>query len=44
MGLLFMLGMAVTYSVVGVVTSLTGAVFGALLQNTIVILIIVAIF
>lgn len=44
MGLLFMLGMAVTYSIVGVVTSLTGAVFGALLQNPIVILIIVAIF
>ena len=44
MGLLFMLGMAVTYSVIGVVTSLTGAVFGALLQNPIIILIIVAIF
>lgn len=44
MGLLFVLGMAVTYSVVGVVTSLSGAVFGALLQNTIVIIIIVAIF
>jgi thiol:disulfide interchange protein DsbD len=44
MGLLFMLGMAVTYSVVGVITSLTGAVFGALLQNPIVILVIVAIF
>ncbi|MGQ9798837.1 MAG: protein-disulfide reductase DsbD family protein [Ignavibacterium sp.] len=44
MGLLFMLGMAVSYSVIGVVTSLTGAVFGALLQNPIVILIIVAIF
>lgn len=44
MGLLFMLGMAVTYSVVGVVTSLTGAVFGALLQNTIVIVVIAAIF
>lgn len=44
MGLLFVLGMSVTYSVVGVVTSLTGAVFGALLQNPIVILIIVAIF
>lgn len=44
MGLLFVLGMAVTYSVVGVVTSLSGAVFGALLQNTIVIVIIVAIF
>lgn len=44
MGLLFMLGMAVTYSIVGVVTSLTGAVFGALLQNPIVIIIIAAIF
>lgn len=44
MGLLFVLGMAVTYSVVGVVTSLSGAVFGALLQNTIVILVIVSIF
>lgn len=44
MGLLFMLGMAVTYSIVGVVTSLTGAVFGSLLQNTIVIVVIVAIF
>lgn len=44
MGLLFVLGMSVTYSVVGVVTSLSGAVFGALLQNTIVILVIVAIF
>lgn len=44
MGLLFMLGMAVTYSIVGVVTSLTGAVFGALLQNTIVIVVIAAIF
>ncbi len=44
MGLLFVLGMAVTYSVVGVVTSLSGAVFGALLQNPVVILIIAAIF
>lgn len=44
MGLLFVLGMSVTYSVVGVVTSLTGAVFGALLQNPIVIIIIAAIF
>ncbi|QQS37874.1 MAG: thioredoxin fold domain-containing protein [Ignavibacteriales bacterium] len=44
MGVLFVLGMAVTYSVIGVVTSLTGAVFGALLQNTFVILFIVAIF
>ncbi len=43
MGLLFMLGLAATYSVIGVVTSLTGAVFGALLQNPIVILVVVAI-
>jgi len=43
MGLLFMLGLAVTYSIIGVITSLTGAVFGALLQNPIVILIVVAI-
>jgi thioredoxin:protein disulfide reductase len=44
MGLLFLLGMAVTYSAVGVVTALTGAIFGALLQNTFVILGIVAVF
>ncbi|AFH49208.1 Thiol:disulfide interchange protein [Ignavibacterium album JCM 16511] len=44
MGVLFMLGMAVTYSIVGVITSLTGAVFGALLQNPVVIVIIAAIF
>ncbi len=44
MGLLFVLGMSATYSIVGVVTSLTGAVFGALLQNPVVIIIIAAIF
>jgi len=38
MGILFVLGLAVTYSVIGVVTSLTGALFGALLQNPIVII------
>jgi thiol:disulfide interchange protein DsbD len=43
MGILFILGLAVTYSAIGVVTSLTGAIFGALLQNPIVILIVVAI-
>jgi len=43
MGVLFILGLAVTYSAIGVVTSLTGGVFGALLQSPIVILIIVAI-
>ena len=37
MGVLFVLGLAVTYSIIGVITSLTGAVFGALLQNQIVI-------
>lgn len=44
MGLLFVLGMSITYSVIGVVTSLTGSVFGALLQNTYVILFIVLVF
>ncbi|NWF50345.1 MAG: thioredoxin fold domain-containing protein [Ignavibacteriaceae bacterium] len=44
MGLLFVLGMSVTYSVIGVVTALSGAVFGALLQNTYVIIAIAAIF
>lgn len=43
MGLLFVLGMAVTYSLIGVITSLTGAVFGALLQNPFVIIVIVGI-
>jgi thiol:disulfide interchange protein DsbD len=43
MGILFILGLAVTYSAIGVVTSLTGAVFGALLQKPIVILSVVAI-
>ena len=37
MGLFYVLGMALTYSVVGVITALSGAVFGALLQNPIVI-------
>jgi thiol:disulfide interchange protein DsbD len=43
MGILFILGLAVTYSAIGVVTSLTGAVFGGLLQKPIVILSVVAI-
>ncbi|NMB80633.1 MAG: thioredoxin fold domain-containing protein, partial [Ignavibacteria bacterium] len=34
---LYVLGMALTYSVIGVVTSLSGAVFGTLLQNPFVI-------
>jgi len=44
MGILFVLGMSVTYSIVGVVTALSGAMFGALLQNTFVIVFIVLIF
>ncbi len=44
MGLLFVVGMAVTYSVIGVITSLTGSVFGALLQNPLVIILIALIF
>jgi len=44
MGLLYVLGMAITYSVIGVVTALSGSVFGALLQNMFVILFIALIF
>lgn len=44
MGLLYVLGMALTYSVVGVITALSGAVFGTLMQNPIVISIIVLVF
>jgi thiol:disulfide interchange protein DsbD len=40
MGVLFVLGLAVTYSIIGVITSLTGAVFGALLQNPVIIFIV----
>lgn len=44
LGILYVLGMSVTYSVIGVVTSLSGAVFGGLLQNPIVVLFIAAVF
>ncbi len=44
MGLFFVLGLAITYSVVGVVTALSGAVFGSLLQNPLVIIFIAIIF
>ncbi len=44
MGLFFVIGMALTYSVVGVVTALSGAVFGSLMQNPIVIIVIALIF
>lgn len=44
LGVLYVLGMALTYSVIGVVTSLSGAVFGTLLQNPYVIIGIVLLF
>lgn len=44
LGILYVLGMALTYSVIGVVTSLSGAVFGTLLQNPIVIIFIAFVF
>jgi thiol:disulfide interchange protein DsbD len=44
MGSFFVIGMAVTYSIVGVVTALSGAVFGSLLQNPVVIIFIALIF
>jgi thiol:disulfide interchange protein DsbD len=44
MGLLYLVGLALTYSVIGVITALSGAVFGSLLQNTFVIISIVLIF
>jgi len=43
LGVFYVLGMALTYSVVGVVTSLSGAVFGTLLQSPIVIIFVVLI-
>ena len=44
LGILYVLGMALTYSVIGVVTSLSGAIFGTLLQNTFVIIGIAVLF
>ena len=44
MGVLFVLGLAITYSIIGVVTALSGSIFGSLLQNTFVILFIALIF
>lgn len=38
LGVLYVLGMALTYSVIGVVTSLSGALFGTLMQNMFVII------
>jgi len=42
--IVYVLGMSITYSVLGLVASLTGGLFGSLLQNPIVILILVLIF
>ncbi len=44
LGLLYILGMAITYSIIGVVTSLSGAIFGTLLQNPFVIVAISLLF
>ncbi len=44
MALFYVLGMSVTYSVLGVVAALTGGVFGSLLQSPIVVGILVLIF
>lgn len=44
LGLFYMLGLALTYSTVGVITALSGAMFGALLQQPIVIIFICLIF
>jgi len=44
LGVLYVLGIALTYSIVGVVTSLTGSIFGVLLQNPIVTIFIVLVF
>ncbi|MCX6170901.1 MAG: protein-disulfide reductase DsbD [Ignavibacteriales bacterium] len=38
LGILYVLGMSLTYSVIGVVTSLSGAIFGTLMQNMFVII------
>ncbi len=44
MGFLYLLGMSLTYSVIGVITALSGAIFGALLQNTFVVIFIALVF
>ncbi|KAF0153252.1 MAG: thioredoxin [Ignavibacteria bacterium] len=44
LGLFYVLGLAITYSIVGVITALSGAMFGALLQQPVVILFISLIF
>lgn len=43
LALLYVIGMAITYSVIGVVTALSGSLFGALLQNPFVLIGIAAV-
>ncbi len=43
LGLLYVTGMAVSYSLIGVITALTGSVFGGLLQHS-AVLVIIAVF
>lgn len=43
MGALYVAGLALTYSIIGVVTALTGAMFGSILQNPIVLIFIAAV-
>lgn len=43
LALVYVLGMSVTYSVLGVVAALTGQIFGSALQSPVVILVIVAV-
>lgn len=38
LSLLYVLGMAITYSLIGVITALSGSMFGALLQNPLVLI------
>ncbi|MGE5430570.1 MAG: cytochrome c biogenesis protein CcdA [Syntrophomonadaceae bacterium] len=38
LGVLYVLGMALTYSVIGVITALSGAVFGTAMQNPVVVI------
>ena len=40
--LIYLLGMALMYSTLGVVAALTGSLFGSLMQNTVVVLLLVA--
>lgn len=44
LGLLYVTGMAVTYSLIGVITALTGSVFGGLLQHPAVLIFIAGFF